>query len=214
MARISEAARREVRQRLIASAADHFARDGLQGANVNRISVDAGYAKGTIYNYFPSKEALFEAVLGEAAGGAAERFLAGGPEGSVRDRLAALVAEDVAEVRAHEAFAKVFVREALTPDSPWAGAILGAVQPLLAIVHALLEEAVRGGELTGDPTALTGGFGDLMLLAYVRQWRPVPAMAWEEVPQWVVSAFFDGAPADPPGRALAGPAPGSQSWKQ
>jgi AcrR family transcriptional regulator len=38
---------------------------------VNRISVAAGLAKGTIYNYFPSKRELFLAVVEEASAQAA-----------------------------------------------------------------------------------------------------------------------------------------------
>jgi AcrR family transcriptional regulator len=48
----------ETRQRLLEAATAEFAREGYDGANINRISRNAGFAKGTIYNYFPSKRAL------------------------------------------------------------------------------------------------------------------------------------------------------------
>ena len=48
--------------RLVAPVAARFEHE-LTGANINRISTDAGCAKGTVYNYFPSREALFSAVL-------------------------------------------------------------------------------------------------------------------------------------------------------
>lgn len=53
----------QVRQRLLNSAAVEFARDGFLGANINAISKNAGFAKGTIYNYFPSKHALMLALV-------------------------------------------------------------------------------------------------------------------------------------------------------
>jgi len=59
-------ARKEVRQRLIEAAIQEFAQNGYDGANVNTISVAAGFAKGTIYNYFPSKKELMFAILGES----------------------------------------------------------------------------------------------------------------------------------------------------
>lgn len=53
----------ETRQRLLEAAAAEFARKGYNGANINRISRAAGFAKGTIYNYFPSKRALVLSLI-------------------------------------------------------------------------------------------------------------------------------------------------------
>jgi len=66
MARTTAQTRSRTRRRLLEVAAEHFARDGLDGANINAISTAAGYAKGTVYNHFPSKEAPFAAVVAEA----------------------------------------------------------------------------------------------------------------------------------------------------
>ncbi len=51
------------RQQLLDAAAEEFARYGYARANINRISRAAGFAKGTIYNYFPSKRALISSVI-------------------------------------------------------------------------------------------------------------------------------------------------------
>ena len=71
MPRPSRAVREQVlsgtRQRLLQAAAAEFAREGYVGANINRISQAAGFAKGTIYNYFPSKQALLEELLSVTA---------------------------------------------------------------------------------------------------------------------------------------------------
>lgn len=55
----------ETRRLLLEAAAVEFAEKGFVGANINRISLGAGFAKGTIYNYFPSKRALMLALVGE-----------------------------------------------------------------------------------------------------------------------------------------------------
>jgi AcrR family transcriptional regulator len=65
--RKSVEAKQETRSRLLEAAAREFGRAGFERANVDAISLDAGYAKGTIYNYFSSKEDLFVAVV-DAAG--------------------------------------------------------------------------------------------------------------------------------------------------
>ena len=57
----------ETRDRLLDAAAVEFANHGYTGANINRISTAAGFAKGTIYNYFDSKRALLLALVEEIA---------------------------------------------------------------------------------------------------------------------------------------------------
>jgi AcrR family transcriptional regulator len=59
----------ETRNLLLQAATEEFAREGYLGANINRISKNAGFAKGTIYNYFESKRALMLALIDEIAAG-------------------------------------------------------------------------------------------------------------------------------------------------
>ena len=49
------------------AAAEEFAQKGFTEANINHISTAAGFAKGTIYNYFPSKRKLMLALIDEIA---------------------------------------------------------------------------------------------------------------------------------------------------
>src|SRR6266568_4921358 len=88
MSRVTTDTKQATRTRLLAAAAQEFARAGLERANVDAISLAAGYAKGTIYNYFASKEDLFLAVVEQASrqAAAASAAPAGAP---ARDRLAA-----------------------------------------------------------------------------------------------------------------------------
>lgn len=53
----------ETRRRLLDAATIEFAQEGYDGANINRISKAAGFAKGTIYNYFPSKRTLMLSLI-------------------------------------------------------------------------------------------------------------------------------------------------------
>ncbi|MGC8525133.1 MAG: TetR/AcrR family transcriptional regulator C-terminal domain-containing protein [Acidibrevibacterium sp.] len=56
----------EKRARILAGAADVFARDGYEGASMSRIAAAANVSKGTLYNHFESKAQLFAAYV-EAA---------------------------------------------------------------------------------------------------------------------------------------------------
>lgn len=54
--------REEKRLRLIAAAATVFARQGYTSTRMADIAIEANVGKGTLYEYFPSKEELFFAV--------------------------------------------------------------------------------------------------------------------------------------------------------
>lgn len=56
----------EKQAQILAGAASVFAADGYEGASMARIAAVAGVSKGTLYNYFDSKAALFTAHVGHA----------------------------------------------------------------------------------------------------------------------------------------------------
>lgn len=53
----------ERRAAILAAALDVFAENGFAAARLDDVAQRAGVAKGTLYLYFPDKEALFEALL-------------------------------------------------------------------------------------------------------------------------------------------------------
>jgi TetR/AcrR family transcriptional repressor of mexJK operon len=55
----------EKRAQILTGAATVFAADGYEGASMARIALVAGVSKGTLYNHFDSKAALFSAYVGE-----------------------------------------------------------------------------------------------------------------------------------------------------
>lgn len=52
-----------------------FLRDGFDGSSMNDIAREAGVSKGTLYVYFPSKEALFAAYIREDRRRQAEQMI-------------------------------------------------------------------------------------------------------------------------------------------
>lgn len=62
-----EALSAERRQRILEGATTVFQRDGYEGASMARIAFAARVSKGTLYNYFPSKAALFAAYVRKMA---------------------------------------------------------------------------------------------------------------------------------------------------
>ena len=54
---------KNVEEKLIATALDLFIKEDYDAVNMRKIAKHAGVASGTVYNYFSSKEALYQAVL-------------------------------------------------------------------------------------------------------------------------------------------------------
>jgi AcrR family transcriptional regulator len=80
-------------QEILEAALKVFAEKGFAATRLEEIAARAGVAKGTIYLYFPSKEAVFTALVKEKLGGRVTAFadLAKGHEGPVAPLLASLL---------------------------------------------------------------------------------------------------------------------------
>ena len=196
MSRISASTKETVRARLLETAARHFACDGLDGANVDAISLDAGFAKGTLYNYFRSKEELFAEVLAEGCRRAVRRYSAAEPQGSVRERLTALAAADVAVLREDEGFQKVLIREVMSFRKETYPLVVGHLAPYLEKVEEILTEGVAVEEVRNDRPLreLALLFVGILALLYVQHWGS--GGNWpdlEEIPDLAVMTFLDGA---------------------
>jgi AcrR family transcriptional regulator len=196
MPRLTEQNKTENRRRLLDAAAAEFARKGLDDANVNEISLAAGFAKGTVYNHFPSKEALFLAVVEEACELAADGASDVPAEAPTRERLHAALASDVEWARAHEAFARVLVREVLTPNPHLYQGALEAAAPFITRVREILADGVERGDVRADiavdELALT--FVGLDVLALIQHWGSDGAWpSLEQIPALVTGLFLEGA---------------------
>jgi len=200
MARLAPGERDKVRVRLLETAAQHFARHGYERAIVDTISRDAGYAKGTIYNYFESKADLFGAVIEEGARRAAELYEAAPGGSSTREHLLALARADLSLLREEEAFIQVIVREALSFRSGTYALIISHLAPFLAKVIEILDAGVRAGEVRDDtPTPqMATMFTGLLSFAYVQHWGS--GGVWpplDDIPELCVTSFLDGAGRGP-----------------
>lgn len=141
----------ENRSRLIRSAAAAFAAHGLKGANINRISLEAGLGKGTVYNYFASKDDLFEAVLAlagrELAARLSETETKGGPP---PNRLKALAASLLAFYGEQPEVAKMLIRQAAAHRLEHQRALVSAIEPFLTQAQEALSAGARAGEFRSD----------------------------------------------------------------
>lgn len=200
MARITDDARTGNREKLLKAAAAAFATAGLDGANINDISLAAGLAKGTVYNYFPSKDALFLAVIEEACRLAAADSAITDPQAPTRDRLRAAVASDVAWALEHEPFARVLVRELFAGKPDLYERVVTAGAPYIEHVEQILADGVARADVRSDTPVdqLALIFTGLGLLGLAHHWGsgagwPAP----EHIPDLVVNIFFEGVRSGP-----------------
>ena len=52
----------DTQKNILNTARKHFLKDGLTGASLRNIVKDAGLTTGAFYKYYPTKEALFDAL--------------------------------------------------------------------------------------------------------------------------------------------------------
>ena len=130
-----ESAKAKTRQSLLQAAAEEFASKGYADANINRISKAAGFAKGTIYNYFPSKRALMLALIDETAKAHVDFIIERVQE--VKDpacRLERFFETGFAFIPTHLAQSRVMVNNIYGPDAEFKARMFQAYQPLFQFV--------------------------------------------------------------------------------
>jgi AcrR family transcriptional regulator len=126
----------EARRRLLDAALDEFADRGYARANINRISRAAGFAQGTVYNYFPSKRALFEAVIADIATRQAELVLQGAASApSPPARLERFLAAGYAFAQGFPAASQVIAAALYGADPDARDLARRAYEPLAAYVE-------------------------------------------------------------------------------
>lgn len=194
--RVTAATKAQHRRRLLDTAADQFGARGYAGARIDDISVAAGFARSTIYNYFDSKEALFSAVLADFADRAIAEATQIPEDGSVRSRLLALARADAAIISDREAFAKVAIREILTQPVDVARALWPnrAVDPFDERLRAVLRDGQKSGEIRRDQSVeqmarLLAALANGLLLEH---WLPDSPITMNDIPHLLVDNFLQG----------------------
>lgn len=195
MPRVSEATKVEYRARLLAAAADAFAENGLHGARIDDISIAAGLAKGTVYNYFESKAHLFREVIAAWSERITARREPIDEDAPIRDRLMAIVAADMAVMAEIEPFARVAFREVLSPAAGDAVDLIPASDPLDEEIRTTIALGLERGELRADRTIdeLAQLFAAAINGLLMERWLPGPDLELDDIQRLAVDHFLHGA---------------------
>jgi len=136
---------------IIAAAMRLWSERGFAATRLEDVAAGAGIAKGTIYRYFPSKEALFEAALENRIATTMDRArdMAAGFDGPIRSVLSRFLASIRAELV--ENGSSVFLRILLSEGHRFPALVAlyetVALSRGLATIRAILARGVARGDL-------------------------------------------------------------------
>jgi AcrR family transcriptional regulator len=138
--RITAEAKSATRLRILQAATSLFVSDGWQNTTTRGIAVAAGIATGTLFNYFPTKEAIAAALVAEAMERAGEEFRAGrGEEVSLEADLFSLIWRGLRHLRE---FRKFLAPASDTMFSPLARQSPDSPGDAIRVDHLELVEAI------------------------------------------------------------------------
>jgi AcrR family transcriptional regulator len=144
----------EKRQRVLEESLQEFAEHGYHQASINRIVGRLGIAKGSVFQYFGSKEGLFKHLFKSAL----DQIKA--PLRAIRDaeepkdfgaRLRLIFSTSAAFARSHALIWRLYRRLIHQEDFPLRGMLLGEVRAeALTFFREVVEAAQKRGEVRLD----------------------------------------------------------------
>lgn len=137
---------------IIAAARTFACEGGLRAVQIAPVAERAGVAAGTVYRYFPSKEALVSAVIADTAdrGVAAIRAATGTAPGALSALAAALAAFGTGILRTRQL---AFAMLAEVPEGMEAGS-LAFRRAIGREFEGLVRAAIAGGHLPEQPPSM------------------------------------------------------------
>jgi TetR/AcrR family transcriptional regulator, transcriptional repressor for nem operon len=139
---------------------DQFWRKGVRGTQLSDIARDAGVQRGSLYNAFGSKEALFLCAYERYAGEYASSLQKALSAGTLRERLTAFFELTIKNFRSGSPPRGCPTTRGLMELSPVEGegldenarrAFADLVARITALVQEALSEGGERGEFNGDP---------------------------------------------------------------
>src|SRR6202045_415686 len=171
------------RERILAAALKLFAHEPYQAVTMDRVAEAAGVAKGTLYLYFPSKDALYLGVLNDGLDTAYRSYMASAdPKLPLVERMRRSIAVTVEFYDQRRDFLQFFAMEEPRLSEARTRIIEGSRERGFNFFASLIEEGIRIGVFTRvDPRLATltiqGAIRSLLL--YYGPGRPVSEISRE-----------------------------------
>ena len=195
--------RTDIRSRVLLAARERFAAAGVDGSSLRSIAADARTSIGMVYYYFPSKDALFLAVVEEVYGrllADLEQALAAPPD--FKGKLHALYTRIAGASLLELDVVRLVAREALSSSARLASLAQRFSRGHVPLIFQAVAAGVKNGELRHDlhPVVLmaaTLALGTLPQFAVrvVGKSLPVPLPSAEQLTRQLAEAVLHGIAA-------------------
>ncbi len=187
------------RHEIVHAARAVFAEKGFANATLEEIAERAGFGKGTVYNYFESKETLFSAaiadLLDDVTAIARDVSVMDLP---IREALTEYVKRMIAYYEANFDFCRMMMSEWVRPELEGVACPIGQIHARIQMVAEplaqLFKSAMRRRLIRrSDPMILAKMFIGIVHDYYVMNMvPPLPAKTVRAQTEMIVSVFFEG----------------------
>jgi TetR/AcrR family transcriptional regulator len=190
------------RERILAAALKLFAHEPYQAVTMDRVAAEADVAKGTLYLYFPSKDALYLGVLSDGLDTAYRAYQASAdPKLPIVERMRRTIAVAVEFYDQRRDFLQFFATEEPRLAEGRNRIIEGSRERSFNFFSSLIEEGIRTGVFAPvDPRlatfAIQGAIRSLLL--YYGTSRPVSELSSELGGLFLKSLAANSAPTFKP----------------
>lgn len=136
------------RQRIIQAAIKVFASHGYHPARVEQIAAMADVGKGTVYEYFQSKEHVFQEVLAHIMEEYVQAISAvAGQADHVRERLEQLLLVNIEFVSRHRDMAQLLLSDHPSLGDEGHHKFIAQRNRCLAVMQQIISEGIASGQL-------------------------------------------------------------------
>lgn len=189
-------------EEIVKAARELFARQGFHDTTLEDIARHAEFGKGTIYNYFSSKEDLFYGIIDRLSADVkaiAESSIGGAP-GNARDQLTAYARAMITFTRTNADLVQLIMRELYHLKSEEYDARLKNLSTRVVQVREILARPIAReviGKHVKSFDALTlatlfDGMIHFYCMNELRGYHPPATSSVDETAASLVSVFFDG----------------------
>ena len=139
-------------QAILGAALDVFSAQGFRGATLDQIAAAAQLSKPNLLYYFPSKEAVYQALLGSLLEDWVQPLRAINPDGDPVEEMLTYIRSKISMSRSHARESRLFAGEVLTGAEHIRPVLEGALRVLVDEKAALIQGWMADGRLApSDP---------------------------------------------------------------
>jgi len=202
----------ERREQIIRTATELFSRVGFRGATMRQLAERAGISEAMIYHHFPSKEALYDAMLQDKLEKSKHLFYPEEAAHAGKDRavLDTIIGNFLREGRRDTSFMRMMLYSALEGHEFATKVVNGPLQKFFQFLGSYLEKRMGNGTMKaigGEVAArlLIGMAYHATLLREIYHDPGIQDVDTEDLKNIIVDLFFHGISAseagDIPGNA-------------